>query len=256
VQVLFTKVSEYAREQLKTRIEETVTAALTAVFGEGYTFRINMRQLGNQPAAEWQVVSQYGDEEVAASPEDARGGGITDVVSLALRLAMLEILKPRPEGPVLFDEPAKDGQSAEYAGNLAYFLKQYAEKTERQVVMVTHNPQLAEAADKSYLVTQKDGVSEVREILIRRKGRKMKWSGSQVKRLRELCYLGASNKEIAADIGCSLRGCLFAKRSQLGITIAKCAAVKELHREKAKKQAWRKSCIEPEHLDELKTALQ
>lgn len=163
VQVLFTKVSEYAREQLKTRIEETVTAALTAVFGEGYTFRINMRQLGNQPAAEWQVVSQYGDEEVAASPEDARGGGITDVVSLALRLAMLEILKPRPEGPVLFDEPAKM-VSAEYAGNLAYFLKQYAEKTGRQVVMVTHNPQLAEVADKSYLVTQKDGVSEVREI--------------------------------------------------------------------------------------------
>jgi DNA repair exonuclease SbcCD ATPase subunit len=163
VQVLFTKVSEYAREQLKARIEETVTAALTAVFGEGYTFRINMRQLGNQPAAEWQVVSQYGDTEVAASPEDARGGGITDVVSLALRLAMLEILKPRPEGPVIFDEPAKM-VSAEYAGNLAYFLKQYAEKTERQVVMVTHNPQLAEAADKSYLVTQKDGVSEVREI--------------------------------------------------------------------------------------------
>ncbi len=163
VQVLFTKVSEYAREQLKARIEETVTAALTAVFGEGYTFRINMRQLGNQPAAEWQVVSQYGDEEVAASPEDARGGGITDVVSLALRLAMLEILRPRPEGPVLFDEPAKM-VSAEYAGNLAYFLKQYAEKTGRQVVMVTHNPQLAEVADKSYLVTQKDGVSEVREI--------------------------------------------------------------------------------------------
>ena len=163
VQVLFTKVSEYAREQLKARIEETVTAALTAVFGEGYTFRVHMRQLGNQPAAEWQVVSQYGDEEVAASPEDARGGGNTDVVSLALRLAMLEILRPRPEGPVIFDEPAKM-VSAEYAGNLAYFLKQYAAKTGRQVVMVTHNPQLAEAADKSYLVTQKNGVSEVREI--------------------------------------------------------------------------------------------
>lgn len=163
VQVLFTKVSEFAREQLKTRIEETVTAALLAVFGEGYTFRIHMRQLGNQPAAEWQVVSQYGDVEVAASPEDARGGGITDVVSLALRLAMLEILKPRPEGPVIFDEPAKM-VSAEYAGNLAYFLKQYAAKTGRQVILVTHNPQLADAADKSYLVTQKDGVSEVKQI--------------------------------------------------------------------------------------------
>jgi len=163
VQLLLGKVSEFARQQILQRIEATVTAALLAVFGEGYEFRIAMRTIGNQAAAEWQVVSQYGDTEVAASPEDARGGGITDVVSLALRLAMLELLRPRVEGPVIFDEPAKM-VSTEYAGNLAYFLKQYAAKTGRQVIMVTHNPQLAEAADRSYLVTQKDGVSEVKQI--------------------------------------------------------------------------------------------
>ncbi len=163
VQALFAKVSEFAREQLKTRIEETVTAALLAVFGEGLTFRINMRTSNGQPAADWQVVSQYGDLEVAASPEDARGGGITDIVSLALRLAMLELVKPKPGGPVILDEPAKM-VSAEYAGNLAYFLKQYAARTGRQVIMVTHNTALAEVADKSYLVTQKDGVSEAKAL--------------------------------------------------------------------------------------------
>jgi DNA repair exonuclease SbcCD ATPase subunit len=163
VQFLFAKVSEYAREQLKARIEETVTAALVTVFGEGYFFRINLRTMGGQPAAEWQVISQYGDFEVAASPEDARGGGITDVVSLALRLAMLELVRPKPGGPVILDEPAKM-VSAEYAGNLAYFLKQYAARTGRQVIMVTHNAQLAEVADKSYLVTQVNGVSEVKAI--------------------------------------------------------------------------------------------
>jgi len=163
VQVLLTKVSDFAREQLKTRIEETVTAALLAVFGEGLTFRINMRQLGGQPAAEWQVISQYGDLEVAANPEDARGGGITDVVSLALRLTMLELVRPKPGGPVILDEPAKM-VSAEYAENLAFFLKQYAERTGRQIIMVTHNARLAEVADKSYLVTQTSGVSEVKAL--------------------------------------------------------------------------------------------
>lgn len=163
VQALLTKVSEYAREQLKTRIEETVTAALLAVFGDGFEFRINMRQLAGQPAAEWQVISRYGNVEVAASPEDARGGGITDVVSLALRLAMLELVRPRAGGPVILDEPAKM-VSAEYAGNLAGFLKQYATRTGRQIIMVTHNTTLAEVADKSYLVTQRDGVSEVKPL--------------------------------------------------------------------------------------------
>lgn len=161
VQVLFTKVGEYAREQLKSRIEETVTAALLAVFGDGFEFRINMRQLGGQPAAEWQVISRYGDTEVAASPEESRGGGIVDICSLALRLAMLELVRPRAEGPVILDEPAKM-VSAEYAENLAGFLKQYAARTGRQILMVTHNSTLAEVADKSYLVTQKDGESEVK----------------------------------------------------------------------------------------------
>ena len=163
VQMLFTEVGNYAREQLKVRIEETVTAALLAVFGEGLTFRINMYQVGGQPAAEWQVISQYGDLEVAASPEDARGGGITDVVSLTLRLAMLELVRPKPGGPVILDEPAKM-VSAEYAGNLAYFLKQYAASTGRQAIMVTHNAALAEMADRSYLVTQNEGVSEVKML--------------------------------------------------------------------------------------------
>lgn len=161
-QVLFAKTSEFARQQITSHIEQVVTAALVAVFGEGLSFRIVIGDRGGQPTAEWQVVSQYGDVEVSANPEDARGGGITDIVSLALRLAMLELINPRVEGPVLFDEPAKM-VSKEYAGNLAYFLKQYAEKAGRQVVIITHNAQLADAADKTYLVRQADGRSEVSE---------------------------------------------------------------------------------------------
>jgi len=108
VQVLFAKASEFARQQLKQRVEETVTAALQAVFGDDdMRFEVVMRTVGGQPAAEWSVVSRYGDVVVAASPEDARGGGITDVVSLALRLALLELARPKPEGPVILDEPAK-----------------------------------------------------------------------------------------------------------------------------------------------------
>lgn len=163
VQILFTKTSEYAREQLKTRIEETVTAALLAVFGEGYEFKVNVRQVGGQPAAEWQVVSRYGDAEVAAGPEDARGGGIVDIVSLALRLSLLELARPKPGGPVILDEPAKM-LDKERLPNVAEFLKQYAARTGRQIIFVSHFEQLTEVADKSYFVTQKSGISEVKLV--------------------------------------------------------------------------------------------
>ena len=174
VQILLSKASEFARQQLKQRIEQTVTAALAAIFADStMRFEIEMKDIGGKPAADWRVVSCYeipakaGDEDVKlsaytviASPEDAKGGGVTDVVSLALRLALLELSRPKPGGPVLLDEPAKM-VSQEYLPNLAAFLKQYAAKTGRQIIMVTHHDVLADVADTGYKVTQRNGVSEV-----------------------------------------------------------------------------------------------
>lgn len=174
VQVLLGKASEFARQQLKTRIEQTVTAALAAIFSDSsMRFEIEMKDIGGKPAADWRVVSCYeipakaGDEDVkisaytvVASPEDAKGGGVTDVVSLALRLALLELSRPRVEGPVLLDEPGKM-ISKEYLPNVAEFLKQYAAKTGRQIIMVTHHDVLTDVADVGYKVTQENGVSEV-----------------------------------------------------------------------------------------------
>ena len=174
VQILLSKASEFARQQLKTRIEQTVTAALAAIFNDStMKFEIEMKDIGGKPAADWRVVSCYempakaGKENietsaytVTASPEDTKGGGVTDVVSLALRLALLELSRPRVEGPVLLDEPGKM-ISKEYLPNVAEFLKQYAAKTGRQIILVTHHEALADVADVGYVVKQENGVSEV-----------------------------------------------------------------------------------------------
>lgn len=77
----------------------------------------------------------------------------------------------------------------------------------------------------------------------------MKWSESQVARLKELCYQGISNKEIAADIGCTPSD-VYAKRSQMGITIAKCAA---MNCNKKKKPV--KKNVKQAHLAELRAAI-
>lgn len=164
VSLLLTKVSDYARRQLVERIEETVTAALQTVLeDDSLRFEIEIGERNKAATAEWRVVSRYGNTEVSNNPEDARGGGIVDIVSLALRLALLELSRPRPEGPVILDEPAKM-VSAEYAENLAFFLKSYAQRTGRQFVVVTHNETLAASGDVSYRVTQTDGVSEVTRL--------------------------------------------------------------------------------------------
>ena len=49
----------------------------------------------------------------------------------------------------------------------------------------------------------------------------MKWSVESIEKLKNLCLEEKSNKEIAEILGCSLND-VYAKRSQLGITIDKC----------------------------------
>lgn len=163
VQALFARMSEFARAQVKARIEALVTAALQAVFPEqGLSFRVVLGTISGQPAASWEVVSMYGSEEVADSPEDSQGGGISDVVSTALRLAVLELLGL--DGPVLLDEPGKHVDSV-HAPHFAAFLKGYAQRTGRQCLMVTHNDALAEAADVTYRALKNpEGRSEVTRV--------------------------------------------------------------------------------------------
>jgi len=156
VVVVFQKASEYARQQMKHTIEEIVTNALQVVFGREMRFVVELGTRAGAPIAEFFVV----EGDLKCSPMDAKGGGLVDVISTAMRLAVLELYEPRIEGAVLLDEPGKMVSSM-YAENFAYFLKEYCHKAKRQIIMVTHNLVLAEAGDKTFRVSLNNGVSEV-----------------------------------------------------------------------------------------------
>lgn len=164
VQILLGEVSEFARKQLKKQIEATVTAGLQAILQDDeIRFVIEMSTVAGKPAADWKIITTRGEQPITASPEDAHGGGIVDIVSLCLRAALLELSRPKPGGPFLLDEPGKM-ISAEYLPNVAEFLKQYLKKTGRQGIMITHHEPLAEVADVSYRVCQENGISEVERL--------------------------------------------------------------------------------------------
>ncbi|HZG81227.1 MAG TPA: chromosome partitioning protein ParA, partial [Brevibacillus sp.] len=145
VQILLQKTSDFARQQAKTRIEEIVTSALSVVFGKDYRFEIELDVKGNQPVAEYFLESE-GVRTQLKPPDYDRGGGVADVVSLALRLAVGELTGV--QGPLMLDEVGKH-VSQEYAPNVAYFLKEYSEKFGRQIVLITHNAHLATIGDVS-----------------------------------------------------------------------------------------------------------
>lgn len=160
VQILLQKTSDYARQQAKKRIEEIVTSALSVVFGKDYSFTLEIAVKANQPVAEYYLTSE-GVTTQLKPPDYDRGGGVADVVSLALRLAVGELSGIR--GPLFLDEVGKH-VSQEYAPNVAYFLKEYSQKFKRQAILITHNAVLAEIGDVSIGVKQQGGKSKIEAI--------------------------------------------------------------------------------------------
>jgi DNA repair ATPase RecN len=155
--ILLQKASEYSREQMKKTIENIVTNALQVVFNNDMKFLVELGTRAGSPTAEFFVITSEG---LKVSPLDAKGGGLVDVISAALRLAILELYQPKIDGPIIMDEVGKH-ISAEYAENFAYFLKEYGAQVKRQIILVTHNSALAVAGDKNFKVKINNGVSEV-----------------------------------------------------------------------------------------------
>lgn len=151
VTILFQRTSVFAREQAKVQIESLVTKCLQYVFNTDIKFEIEIEELRNKANAEFYVITEYDDMMIRTKPELSRGGGVVDIVSLALRIAFLQIHKPPIDGPLLLDEPAKH-VSDEYIYNLGDFLQQTSEMFNRQILMVTHNQHLAALGSKVYKV--------------------------------------------------------------------------------------------------------
>ncbi|HHV34077.1 MAG TPA: ATP-binding protein [Syntrophomonadaceae bacterium] len=164
VRLLLLEAAKHAREQGRRQVELLVTQALQFVFGADMEFKVVVEEKRDRPEAEFYVCSTYeGDYKVETTPQDARGGGVVDVISLALRLALLHAFRPPVGGPAVLDEPGKH-VSEEYAPQLARFLKGFSQSLGRQVIMVSHNQHLADSADIAYLMEMKQGASRVRRV--------------------------------------------------------------------------------------------
>lgn len=156
---LLQEAASFAREQARQNIEAWVTGALQFVFHmDNIAFRVILSEKNNRPDAEFYVVSNYDGVMVETKPQDARGGGVVDIVSLALRIALMESGRYKIDGPLMLDEPGKH-VSEEYGMMLAQFLKGVTQKTKRQVILITHNNYLAESGDQAYQAVLQQGVS-------------------------------------------------------------------------------------------------
>jgi len=154
---LFQKVSMLVRYKISDRFAELATDALKFIFQrEDLKFLVDLDVKGNLPVASFSVEV----DGHAVDPRSALGGSIYEIIGVCLRLICLEVFKI--EGPLILDEPLRSVDDTNLSSALGFIL-QYCRSTGRQLFIVTHNNQIANAADKLFEVTQTDGVSSVHE---------------------------------------------------------------------------------------------
>jgi DNA repair exonuclease SbcCD ATPase subunit len=160
VQALLLAASAAAREAVRSRITDLVTLALTAITGDPYRFKMDIVQHAGIWSVTFKVVNPAG---VELDPLESCGGGIADICSMALRIAILEMYEPRVEGPILLDENMKF-LSRDHIRTAGEFFHMICQKTKRQVLLVTHVPELAAAAERCFEIQPSGSTSTITDV--------------------------------------------------------------------------------------------
>lgn len=160
---IFTQAATVSRDNARKHFEKIVTDALQFITqSKDYEFIIQELPGRAKASYEFYIKSTVNGIECIQKPEDSNGGGFVDIISLAAKYAYLEIFNDPKimNDSLLYDEPAKM-VSEQMSVKLAEYIKFLGSHYDRQTIMVTHNDNLSNVADKTFIV-QKDnnGISK------------------------------------------------------------------------------------------------
>ena len=138
-------VAADVQNNLKFHIENIVQMALDAVFPSRYVFHVSFETRRNKTEA---VISLLeGKHEI--DPMTACGGGIVDIIALALRITVFTLGSTR--NTIIFDEPLRF-VSKDLEPKAIEIIKKLSKELHIQFIIVTHSQAIIESADKIFQV--------------------------------------------------------------------------------------------------------
>lgn len=146
---LIREVGFKTQEQLQYHISDITSLALSAVFEDPYELKVSFVQRRDKMECDL----TFTRNGVELDPLNSSGYGAVDVASLALRVASGSMQRPRRRNIIILDEPLKylSEDMQVFAGKM---IKELSDKLSIQFIIVTHEPLLADFADKTFLVRQ------------------------------------------------------------------------------------------------------
>lgn len=151
-------VAKLTQEKIELNISSLVTMALATVFPDPYTFSLRFVERRNTTEADL-IFSKNGNE--TDDLLNTGGGGVADIASFALRIALWSLHKTR--ATFILDEPDKFLHNPEYQEKASAMMHELCEKMGIQIILVSDQERIIAAADKVIRIANKNGISEVLE---------------------------------------------------------------------------------------------
>ncbi len=161
--LLLKMTSKYARDQAKKDVEDLVSNCLKYIFNSDMNFKIEIKESVGRISADYYICESYDGKNYYYSPELSKGGGVVDIVSLALRMGFLLKHSPKIKGPIILDEPAKH-VSDDFVGNVADFLSTISNNFDKQIIFITHNQGLKNIAQNCFEIIKQDNKSQIYKV--------------------------------------------------------------------------------------------
>lgn len=152
--------AKLTQQELEVHVSELSSLALEAIFPDPYKLSLSFELRRNRSEADLLLVDGEGN---SVSPMDAVGGGVVDVAALALRISLWSLKQPRPRATLVMDEPCRF-VSRDLQGRASTMIREVSKRLGLQFIIVTHEENLTEAADRVFRVSKSKGVSKVEKI--------------------------------------------------------------------------------------------
>jgi DNA repair exonuclease SbcCD ATPase subunit len=159
-QKLLQETAKRTQSRLSFHISSFITSALQSIWGEdAYTFTLEFIEKRNKTEVQMLLHTQEGDVSLDSLNDIRSGGGVLDIVALALRIALWS-LQANHKNVMILDQPLSNLDST-YLPKAGELIQELAEKLQIQFIMINHNPALADIADQTFFVEKHDGISSV-----------------------------------------------------------------------------------------------
>ena len=146
------KCANHERSIVKDKVQSVITDALKEIYGNQYSIKFDYSMKRNKTSVDIYLTkhTQIGD---IIRKQDGFGGGVSDVISLPLKLLVLLALKDNAK-ILIADEPGK--HMDQRIDKFGYFLKAVSDKLGIQLIILTHHASLAQFADSVYQISMQN----------------------------------------------------------------------------------------------------